>query len=379
LAKIALTDAAVQRLKLPNHGQTDIIDKGYPGLLLRLSSSGRRSWCMFYRYQGKPRRFTFGRYPQMMLQEARETWRRAREELQAGRDPSRLRPSRKDLSFISIAEQWLALDQGGKRTAKEAERIIRKYCAPLHDLRIDAIVRADLRDLIRGIAAEGKITMARRVRGRLQRLFNWATSEDLLSANPMSGLNKPGYEVERERVLTDRELVEVWRGCEAMAWPFGPAIQLLILTGARRSEIGDLRWAEVEEDQIVIPASRYKTDQPHIIPLSEQVKKIIVELPHISGSEYVFTTTGTNPVSGWTNAKRQLPTLDQPWVLHDLRRTMATGLQRVGIALQVTEAVLGHVAGSRAGVAGIYRRYDHADKKRAALDAWGRHVESLLS
>ena len=240
-------------------------------------------------------------------------------------------------------------------------------------------MRADLRDLIRGIAAEGKITMARRVHGRLQRLFNWATSEDLLSANPMSGLNKPGYEVERERVLTDRELVEVWRGCEAMAWPFGPAIQLLILTGARRSEIGDLRWAEVEEDQIVIPASRYKTDQPHIIPLSEQVKKIIVELPHISGSEYVFTTTGTNPVSGWTNAKRQLPTLDQPWVLHDLRRTMATGLQRVGIALQVTEAVLGHVAGSRAGVAGIYRRYDHADEKRAALDAWGRHVESLLS
>ena len=109
------------------------------------------------------------------------------------------------------------------------------------------------------------------------------------------------------------------------------------------------------------------------------MKKIIVELPHISGSEYVFTTTGTNPVSGWTNAKRQLPTLDQPWVLHDLRRTMATGLQRVGIALQVTEAVLGHVAGSRAGVAGIYQRYDHADEKRAALDAWGRHVESLLS
>jgi integrase len=375
--KIALTDAAVQRLKPPQAGQLDVTDKGYPGLVFRLSLGGRKTWCLFCRHGGRLRRITLGTYPAMGLKEARQAWRQAREELQAGRDPARLRKANGE-SFIAVAEQWLKIDQAGKRTASEAERIIRKYSAPLHYVRIDGIMRRDLRELIRAIAIAGKVTMARRVHGRLQRLFNWALSEDLIETNPMEGLRKPGCEVKRDRVLSDDEIATVWRGCEKMGWPFGPAIQLLILTGARRAEIGELRWSEIEGDQLNLPRTRTKTATPRIIPLSEPARVILGSLPRIAGSEFVFTTNGRNPISGWSNAKEQLDTLAQPWTIHDLRRTTATGLQRLGTALQVTEAILGHTAGSRAGVVGIYQRHDYAKEKRAALEAWGAHVMALV-
>jgi integrase len=101
--------------------------------------------------------------------------------------------------------------------------------------------------------------------------------------------------------------------------------------------------------------------------------------PLNAGAEHVFTVTGKTPVSGWSNAKRQLPALDPPWVIHDLRRTVATGLQKLGVPLQVTEAVLGHVAGSRAGIIGIYQRHEYADEKRAALETWARHVAQKMT
>jgi integrase len=378
--KIAMTDAAVQRLKPPPAGQVDVTDKGYPGLTLRISHGGRRTWCFFCRHGGRLRRIKLGLYPDLGLKEAREAWRQARGELQAGRDPARVRKPDGD-SFIAGAEQWLKIDQAGKRTAPEAERIIRKYCAPLHAIRIESITRRDLRELIRGIATEGKVTMARRVHGRLQRLFNWALSEDLIEANPMEGLRKPGAEVRRERVLSDEEIAAVWRACDKLGWPFGPAIQLLILTGARRTEIGALRWSELDDDQVKLSGARTKTSTPHIISLSRGAREIIDSLPRIAESDFVFTTSGRTPISGWSNAKRQLEAIAQlgeHWIIHDLRRTVATGLQKLGTPLQVTEAVLGHVSGSRAGVVGIYQRHDYANEKRAALEAWGAHVTDLV-
>lgn len=376
--KIALTEAAVQRLKPPPAGQLDVTDKGYPGLVFRLSLGGRRTWCLFCRQGGKLRRITLGTYPSMGLKEAREAWRQAREDLQAGRDPSR-RSARSADNFLAVAEQWLKIDQAGKRTAGEAERIIRKYCVPLHGVPIGTITRRDLRELIRSIAADGeKVTMARRVHGRLQRLFTWTVSEDLIEASPMMGLHKPGIEVKRDRVLTDEELAVVWRGCEALGWPFAPAVRLLILTGARRSEIGELKWREIDGDLLRLPGVRTKQAVPHTIPLSPPARAIIEWLPRIADSEFVFTTNGRNPVSGWSNAKRQLASLEEPWVLHDLRRTVATGLQRLNVNLQVIEAVLGHVSGSRSGIVGVYQRHSFDQEKRAALDAWGAHVMALV-
>lgn len=170
-----------------------------------------------------------------------------------------------------------------------------------------------------------------------------------------------------------------------LGWPFGDAIQLLILTGARREEIGQLRWSELGQDrEITLKGDRTKSGDPHTIPLSSPAISMLGKLRRIDNSDFIFTTNGKTPVSGWSRAKAQLDENDPTdkavipaWRLHDLRRTVATGMQKLGVGLQVVEAVLGHVSGSRAGVVGIYQRHTYDAEKRAALEAWGAHVMVL--
>ena len=171
----------------------------------------------------------------------------------------------------------------------------------------------------------------------------------------------------------------MWTGAEKLGWPFGPIVKLLILTGARRNEIGRLRWSEIEGDAIKLAGERTKNREEHIIPLAQPAVEIIASLPHI-GNTYVFTTTGVTPVSGWSKVKEALDKAAgglPDWRLHDLRRTCATGLQRLGFSLQVIEAVIGHVGGSRSGVVGVYQRHAFGPEKRQALVAWAREVERI--
>jgi integrase len=196
----------------------------------------------------------------------------------------------------------------------------------------------------------------------------------------MEGMPRPAVAAKRERVLADDELEAVWRAAEQLGAPFGPAVQLLILTGARREEIGRLRWSEIQDGQICLSGDRTKNGQAHSIPLSVPALNIIGGIKRIDGSGFVFTFNGKNPIVAWPKAKSRL---DQhariaPWRIHDLRRTTATGLQKLGTGLQVTEAVLNHVSGSRGGIVGVYQRHDYADEKRAALEAWGAHVMALV-
>jgi integrase len=241
-------------------------------------------------------------------------------------------------------------------------------------------------ELIDGIVDRGAVTYARRVHAHLHRLFRWSVGRGILPLNPMADLPKPGGVTERDRVLGDTELAPVWRAAVAMEWPFGPIFQLLILTGARREEIGALRWSELDGNVIRLTGARTKNAEPHTIPLSPPAMAVLDRLPRILGSEFVFTTTGgRTAVSGWSKAKRLLdeavvklnkrPLPD--WRIHDLRRTTATGLQRLGVSLQVIEAILGHVAGSRAGIVGVYQRHRFEADKAAALAAWADHVRLL--
>ena len=196
---------------------------------------------------------------------------------------------------------------------------------------------------------------------------------------PLLDCPNPGNETKRDRVLTDDELVAVWKASENMGWPFGRAVQLLLLTGSRREEIGALRWSEVGETEIKLEGTRTKSGEPHTIPLSAQAFELLASLPRIADSDFVFTTTGRGPIVGWDGAKTKLDVgaKIKPWRIHDLRRTVATGMQKLGVGLQAVEAVLGHVSGSRAGVVGIYQRHTYDAEKRAALEAWGTHVSVL--
>ena len=153
---------------------------------------------------------------------------------------------------------------------------------------------------------------------------------------------------------------------------------MLILTGARREEISQLKWSEIEGDAIHLSNGRTKNGEGHIIPLSAAAKALLASLPKVEG-EFVFSYDGVKGVSGWSRNKRNLDAACgvQDWVLHDIRRTVATGMQKLGIPLPVTEGVLGHSSGSRSGIVGIYQRHTYADEKRQALEAWGQHVTAL--
>jgi integrase len=378
-----LTDAAVKRLKAPAEGQQDHFDSGYPGLALRVSYGGRKAWVYFYRYGGKLRRMTLGAYPAESLADAREAWRKAKACRDAGRDPATERKRETGATdFEGVLEEWLRRDQGGNRSKDAVKRLIDKDATPAWKGRdVSTIGRRDVLDVIDSVVDRGSPVTARRLHAHLHRLFRWAVGRGIIESNPMADLPKPGSETKRERVLTDAELKAVWLAAAEIGWPFGPAEQLLILTGARRSEIGGLRWAEIDlsAKSISLRGDRTKGGQPRTIPLSKPALAIIKGLPKVQDSNFVFTTNGKTPISGWSKAKASLKVeLSEPWTFHDLRRTCATGLQRLGVSLQVIEAVLGHVSGSRAGVVGIYQRHSFDKEKAAALEAWAAHVMALV-
>jgi integrase len=282
---------------------------------------------------------------------------------------------------MGVFEEWVKRDQVKNRTAAMVKRSIERAVLPHWQHRqIADIGRRDVLDVIDRIADQGKIITARRIHARLHRLFRWCVGRGIIDVNPLAAVDRPGEETKRERVLTDTELVKVWNAAERLGWPYGPAFQLLILTGARREEIGKLRWSEIIDGEIRLGGGRTKNGQAHIIPLSAPAHRILEVIPRFADSNFVFTIGGTAPIGGWSRGKADLDDLAQiePWRTHDLRRTTATGLQKLATPLQVTEAVLGHTSGSRAGVVGIYQRHDYANEKRAALEAWGQHVISLV-
>lgn len=384
-----LTIAGVARIKPPKHGQADHFDRGYPGLALRVSYGGTKTWVFFYRLHGKQRRLTLGRYPAVQLGQARDAWRIAHLAVKKGEDPTYNRPTTADL-FAAVADEWLDRHQGKNCSVAEVRRVIEREVLPVWgDRPIANISRRDIIELIDKVVDRGATTMARRLHAHLHTLFRWAKGRGILTTNPMTDLPKPGQAVKRDRVLTNDELSAIWKAVKETSQPFGPIVQLLALTAARRAEIGSLVWSEVHGAEIRIPGERSKNTEPRIIPLTPAAAKLIQDMPRIGAEEnsFVFTTTGKTPVSGWSKAKKELDAAAAkfygrplaPWVLHDLRRTAATGMERIGVRQQVVERILGHTSGSRAGIVGVYQRYHYEPEKRAALTLWGREIERIAS
>jgi integrase len=388
-----LTVAAIDRFKPPATGQVDHFDGSCPGLALRVSYGGRKCWTYHYRIDGRLRRMTLGLYPGskvltisptigLSLVQAREAWLRARQEVSAKRDPALAREREKPADdFATVAAEFLKRDQAKNKSRGEAERIINRELLPVWGRRpVNTLKRRDVLDMMDSIADRGALVMANRVQSLVHRFFKWCVGRGIVEINPAADLPRASAETSRDRVLTDDELVAVWNGAEQMGTPSGRAAQLLALTGARREEISALRWVEIEGNTITLSGTRTKNGEPHDIPLSAPALALIKGITPIVGSSYVFTVDGKLPISGWSRAKARLDELVQiePWRLHDLRRTLATGCQKMGVNLQVTEAVLGHTSGSRGGIVGVYQRHDYADEKRTALEAWGAHVMALV-
>lgn len=296
-----------------------------------------------------------------------------------------------------------------------ARLVVDSYLLPkLTGRPLPLIDRADLQPIFDGIPS-AKRGMRRAVFAYASILFGWAHKRGDIAANPLMAMVKPEAPKARDRVLTDAELAAVWTASDSVAAPFGQFFRLLILSGQRRSEVAGMAWAELDRATATwtIPADRAKNGVAHLVPLSPAV---VAELDSLAlaaqvkanakaekaGTEtvkldakrwpksgYVLTTTGLTPISGITKAKLALDAAiakarkkDGPldgWRIHDLRRTMATGFQRLGVRFEVTEATLNHISGAKGGVAGIYQKHNWAEEKRTALDAWARHVAAITA
>ena len=404
MPKRALTAAAVDRLKPPERGQVEHFDAGFPGLALRISYGGGRSWVYFYRVHGKQRRLTLGPYPALSLAEARGAWRTARAAVDRGEDPAAAKAEakrREPDTVRSVGEQFInKYAKPRNRTADEVARMLELHLYPtLGSRRIETVTRRDILELLDAVEAKSSGARANRVLANVRRLFSWAVERGIIDASPAANVRAPGQETARDRVLTDDELRAYQRACDRMAEPFGPLLRLLLLTGQRREEVAALPWAELDLAGAIwhLPASRTKNKRASDVPLAEQVVVILEGL--MRRSPLVFPAqfsrdghTEPRPLSGFGRAKERLdglmleelqkvePEATLPaWTLHDLRRSSASNMARLGVAVHVVEKLLNHVSGTFAGVVGVYQRHDFADEKRAAAQTWANWLDGLTA
>ncbi len=383
MSRIKLSELGVARMKPPATGRLDVWDSVLPAFGLRVSATGRKVWIAAVRKPGSinPVRQSIGTYPEVSLAAAR-TAARALMADPAGVVAETKRAKAATVGAV-VAEFIARYQRPRNRRWRDVERILARELAPWAARPIATVTRRDVIHLL-DVTADRAPVMANRLLAHLRKLFSWAVERSILDASPVAGIKAPARETSRDRVLTDAELVAVWHACDGLGWPFGPLVRLLIATGARRDEVAHMAWRDLDLDRRVwtLAATQVKSGKAHIAPLNDPALEIIASLPRI-GEGLVFPASrqgSTNAVSGFSTAKRRLDQLSgvSDWRLHDVRRSVATGLQRLGVRLEVTEAVLGHLSGSRAGIVAVYQRHAYEPEKAAALAAWGRHLESLL-
>lgn len=387
-----LTERSIESLACPA-GRRDmmVFDNKQSGLGVRVTASGRKTYLAQYTRAGVKRRVPLGSCAAISLSQAREATRAIMGDVAKGLDPAIERKraaveakqaqAHAALTLDHLLEQWGALRLSHRRRsyAVESVRALRRAFPKQLDLPAADLDRRCVVAVLDGFARSGKIAMAARTAAYGRSCYQWAVKRGALDANPFT--NMPLSPVaKRDRVLSEVELATIWRAANGSG-AFDSIVRMLILTGQRRGEVASMAWSELDEDLAVwtIPASRAKNGVAHAVPLSPQAQTFLRALTRRDRGGLVFP--GQNGCfNGFGKAKAALDSECglAPWRLHDLRRTVATGLQKLGVRLEVTEAVLNHVSGSRAGIVGVYQRYDYAEEKREALWAWGRRVAELV-
>ena len=402
-----MCDAAQPSLGDDGHARERVLwDGTVKGFGLRVSPAGAKSFILMYRAgkDGKGRKtdplrkVTIGTFGSpWTVETARTEALRLRGLVAAGADPAGEKTKKRaakqqadEDSVRAAVEDWLRRDRPDKRTVGEVTRVMKRDVLPLWgDRPLAAIRKRDVIELLDGIADRGAGIAANRALSYIHRFFKWCTARDRIAANPAQFVEKPTQETARDRVLSNAELVEVWRAVDGMVEPFAAGVRLLILTAARRTEIFEARWSELEGKALRLPPSRVKNKQGRIIPLSPPALAIVGALLRFADSPWLLTLDGRHPFSNFGHAKAELDRRIlkargenaepiPPWTIHDLRRSVATGLQRFKVPLEVTEAVLGHTSGKRSGIAAVYQTHDYLEEASEALDLWGEHMMRLL-
>ncbi len=394
----ALTSISVENIKPVPGKRVELPDPALTGLYLVIQPSGAKSWAVRYRHDGKPRKLTLGKWPVTGVASARLLASEALEEVARGRDPCRQKKVEKAArrlrgdrdSIEALFEAYTRRHLSGLKSGAVVRREIERHAlAAWRGRTIQSIERRDILELLDSVLDSGRATTSNRLRAYLSRFFNWCIERDVIGTSPMAGVKAPAKEISRDRVLSDSEIRWFWSACDDVGHPWGPVGKLLLLTGQRLGEVARMTEDEIAGDTWQLPAGRTKNGRAHDVPLSDGARDVLAGVERIrNATGYVFTTNGETPVSGFHRARNIIAKrmtevaeaeLGEPheiphWTFHDLRRTAATGLARLGIPVRVTEAVLNHVSGTGGGIVAVYQRHDYGEEKCHALQAWSDEV-----
>jgi integrase len=414
MPKRTLNDRLVKALKPAKAGtRYEVMDTVVPGLGVRVTDTGQRTYMLRCRFPGSrhANRRAIGDCGAITLVQARDKAREWLELVRKGIDPqiaeerqrqAELRRHRN--TFAAVAEDFIADKLPSERKGRECERDIRRELMPVWAKRpIAEITPQDVRAIIKAAKDRGAPYQAHNILVLARRLFSWAIDQHVygLETSPCDRL-KPkaiiGKKVFRTRVLDDDELRGFWRATRRLGYPYGPLFQMLALTGQRKSEVAEARWSEFDliEKLWVIPAERMKTDVDHVVPLPDDVLDILKSLPRFQKGDHLFSTTfGLKPVNGFSKAKQRLDrhilrswralarvrgedrrkARIRPWIIHDIRRSVRTGLSALPVPDLVRELVIAH---TKPGLHKVYDQHAYEAEKRHALELWAARLRSIV-
>lgn len=381
-----LTNQSALAVRLPaGRDRIVVFDDDLPGFGLSLSKGGSRMWVVQYRNAlGQSKRESLGKVGLLSASDARRAAGERLARAKLGEDPHAEKvkaKARAAVTFGAVVEPYLEAVGPGLRPAylAEAGRYLRTTWKPLHKLPLHTVGRPEITEHLTKIRNETGPHAANRARAALSAHFAWLVGTGKAETNPVMGVPKPAPEVRRARVLSEDEIARVLKACRDD--DFGRVVRLLLLTGQRRDEVADMAWTEVDLAAGLwsLPGERVKNGQDHDVPLSAPALQILAGTERIEGRPLVFGQ-GDGGFQGFSRAKAALDKRSgvTGWRLHDLRRTAATVMgDRLKVLPHVIEAVLNHISGHKAGVAGIYNRALYATEKREALDALGAYLAGL--
>lgn len=403
-----LTENAIHKLQIPE-GKREawLSDTDVQGLRVRATTGGARTFmaCWTDRATGERRREKLGAWGAITLADARAAARAILGDVARGEDPSEKRMLKRKaaaeakaaaaLTLRVLVDQWAAigLQKRKPRYRAEATRAIayafqRQLDQPANQLTRNAVVTT-----LDALTHAGKTAMAGRTLAYGRACFSWARKRGMLTENPFHDLPISAGKITRDRVLTDAEVRAIWVASSNLGWPFGPLIQLLLLTAQRREEVAGMRWSEISADGStwVIPAERAKNGRAHVVHLAPAAREIIAALPRLNSTDLIFSTTERTPVSGFSKAKERLQAIMaastdpgapplQVWRFHDFRRTAVSWMATAGHAPHIADRLLNHLNVSAISAVGaVYQRAEFLEERKKCLEDWAQHVISLAA
>jgi integrase len=387
MPRTRLTKSTIDNLPTP---EKEIVhwDEALPGFGLKITPKGRKVFIVLYRAGGggsRLRKYTIGPYGRITLHNARIEARKVLAARLDGRDPATEKlEARRRLTADTVPEVirlYGKLHLSQRRSGCEVMQILQRDLVDRVGSRsVHSISKRDVIDLVNAVVDRGSPVAANKSLKVVKSFFNWCVGRAIVERSPCDGVRAPTVERARDRVLTDRELAGIIRAARQMGGPYGAIVEVLALTGQRRDEVARMSWDEVDLERRVwtLPSVRTKNDKPHVVQLSDQAVVVIGSQPR--SGQLVFSRNGVTPIGDFSSQKRRLDDLCcvSQWRLHDLRRTMVSGMASLGVAPHVADKILNHVAGTISGVAAVYQRHEFLKERRDALERWGAHVEDLL-